>query len=102
MSYGIGIVVLEEDLNKNKIRWCDCDWTLPITVRLYPKSCKESFKIWYKEFEDEKKFTTLEKLQTSPCDCVCIINKEGDFKIMNRKNYKLSNEPNIEKYLTIK
>ena len=78
MSYGIGIVIPKEDLKKEKIRFSFCDWTLPITVTLYPKECKESFKKWSKEF-DVNSTSTLEKLKTAPCDCVCIIDSEGNF-----------------------
>jgi len=78
MSYGIGIVIPKEDLKKEKIRFDFCDWTLPITVKIYPESCKESFKNWINEFNNDKT-TTIEKLKTAPVDCVCIIDSEGEF-----------------------
>lgn len=101
MSYGTGIVIIEDDINKDKIRWDFCDWTTPTGVKIYPEDYKKDFKIWYKDFKKETKVTTLEKLKTAPCDCVCIINKNGDFQTMNRKDYKLSNEPDIKKHLII-
>jgi hypothetical protein len=82
MSYGIGIVIPKEDLVKEKIRFSTCDWMLPIHVKLYPEQSKKNFLRWFKEFETETQFTTLDKLKTAPCDCVCIIDSEGNFSIL--------------------
>ena len=82
MSYGIGVVILKDDLEKQQIRWDVCDWSLPICVKTHPKSCLNSFKRWYKEFETETKITSLKKLQKAPCDCVCIIDKEGNLSTL--------------------
>ena len=32
-----------------------------------------------------KKTTTLEKLKTAPCDCVCIIDLEGNFDCLTER-----------------
>lgn len=106
MSYGIGIVIPKEDLQKEKIRFDFCDWTLPIEVNLFPESCKTSFKQWITEFDDNKT-TTLEKLKTAPCDCVCIIDSEGNFDTLKHSPMNCSqgsgNEywsSNINEFLT--
>lgn len=107
MSYGIGIVIPKEDLNKEKIRFGFCNWLLPITVETYPEECKESFKRWINEF-DLSKVTTLDKLKSAPCDCVCIIDKEGGFEVLKGcKPLDCSEESeneywydNVEEYLT--
>lgn len=79
MSYGIGIVIVKDDLEKDLIRWDFCDWVIPITVKLYHKECKKCFKEnWYPSFKNELKVTTLEKLKTAPCDIVFIIDKKGN------------------------
>jgi hypothetical protein len=85
MSYGVGIVIPKEDLQKEKIRFDYCDWTLPIAVGMYPEDCKKSFKKWMVQFESETKTTTLEKLKTAPCDCVCIIDSDGNFDTLKER-----------------
>jgi len=98
MSYGIGIVIPKEDLSKDKIRYDFCDWTLPITNKICPKDCKKAFIKWHKEFKDELKQTSIDLLRTAPCDCVCVIDSDGNFENLNRSNYKLSSEADINKY----
>ena len=60
---------------------------------------KNKFLLKYEQFKDELKKTTIDLLKTAPCDCVCIIDSDGDFESLNRDVSKLSNESNIEKYL---
>jgi len=80
MSYGIGIVILKEDLQKPQIRFDFCDWTISVAVAIHPEECKRNFKDrWYPSFNNESKLTTLEKLITAPCDIVAIIDEEGNF-----------------------
>lgn len=98
MSYGIGIVIPKDDINKDLIRYDFCDWTLPITVQLYPESCKKSFIDWHKDFNKEQKLTSIDKLKTAPCDCVCIIDSEGNFDLLKDRNPIASNV-DINKHL---
>ena len=99
MSYGIGVVVPKCDIKKEKIRFAYCDWTLPITVSIYPNVCKINFIRWYEEFETETKTTTLEKLMTAPCDCVCIIDEFGNYESMKRDVKNLSHSLDCESHL---
>jgi len=108
MSYGVGLVIPKEDLGKEKIRVSTCDWMLPIYVQIHPERSKKNFLRWIKEFETETKLTTLDKLKTAPCDCVCIIDTEGNFStLQGHKPLNCSkgsgNEywgTNLEEYLT--
>lgn len=99
MSYGIGIVVPKCDIKKEKIRFAYCDWTLPITNKIHPEECKANFIRWYEEFETETKTTTLEKLMTAPCDCVCIVDKLGNFEEMQREWKDVSHSLDCESYI---
>ena len=102
MSYGIGIVILKEDLEKQQIRYDFCDWTLPITVKVYPDDCKKDFKqYWYSSFKDETKLTTLKKLINAPCDCVCIIDENGNFETLKNRTPISGKNIDIKTYLKI-
>ena len=95
MSYGVGIVIVKDDLEKNEIRWDYCAWTLGISVKMYPEACRRNFKDdWYPSFKDEKKITTLDRLLTAPCDIVAVIDKEGNFETL--KNRKPVDGTNID------
>lgn len=82
MSYGIGIIIRKEDIEKTKIPYDFCEWMLPVQNKLEPLICQKNFIKWHKEMEEEKKVTTLEKLKTAPCDCICIIDKDGNFSLL--------------------
>lgn len=98
MSYGIGIVILKDDLNKNKIRWNFCAWTLAIHVKADPKGSKKDLKRWYKELQTETNLTSLNKLQTAPCDCVCIIDKKGNLSTL--KDHKPISAKDVNNIIT--
>lgn len=100
MSYGIGIVILKEDLNKDKIRYDFCDWMLPIIVQEKQKTCEMDFKKrWYPDLLKEKKTTTLDILKTAPCDCVCIIDEFGNFDLLKGRTPISSLNIELKKYL---
>ena len=99
MSYGIGVVILKDDLEKEKIKYDFCDWTLPITEKLYPKEAKKNIKRWYIEMQNLERFTSLEKLMNAPCDIVVIINKEGSLEYL--KNRKPLPNIDIKKHLLL-
>lgn len=99
MSYGIGIIIPKDDLNKSQIRWNFCAWTLPIAVKADSvKNNLKDLKRWYKEFENETNLTSLDKLLNAPCDCVCIIDKKGNFSTL--KPHKPINIKNVENIIT--
>lgn len=89
MSYGIGIVVTEEHLKEKEIPYQFCEWVLPVAVKMYPELHKKAFKDeWHPEAirnSDKLEKTSLEKLTTAPCDCVCVIDSEGNFRTLDTK-----------------
>lgn len=99
MSYGIRVVVPKDDIKKEKIRFAYCNWTLPMSVRPYPNNCKTNNVKWHKQFESVTKTTTLEKLMTAPCDCVCIIDEFGNYESMKRDVKNLSHSLDCESHL---
>lgn len=102
MSYGVGIVIVKEDLTKDKIRYSFCDWCISLHVASDPKHCKKQFKTrWYPDFVKETKVTTFEKLKTAPCDIVCIIDAKGNFEVMQGRSPVNGITNEIKKYLAI-
>lgn len=103
MSYGIGLVIIKDDLDKSEIRYDYCDWTLPITVTIHPEDCKKNFKDkWYPSFKNETKTTTMDTLLKAPCDCVCIIDKEGDFETLQNRTPISGEILSLHDFLTLK